>query len=87
MGHPILEQLSEVGSRRNGVDIHEDIFARRLLRESLMNHPRLIFAVMAAVADENAHMKFLIESRALPHPSPGTLIIASVSAGNRRVCS
>ena len=85
MGHPILEQLSEVGSRRNGVDIHEDIFARRLLRESLMNHPRLIFAVMAAVADENAHMKFLISSPG--KPVAGTLIIPSVSAGNRRVCS
>jgi hypothetical protein len=40
-----------------------------------MNHPRLIFAVMAAVADENAHMKFLIVSRVLPTRPLGRLLL------------
>src|ERR1700688_1840529 len=48
----LAQDLDEVRAQRNGVNIHEQKIAPKLLRHSIMNAPGMTRAVVAAIADK-----------------------------------
>src|SRR5262249_620006 len=50
---PALKSLDEIDARRNRIDVHEQAVARQHFLKSPVDHPSLIFAIVAAIANEH----------------------------------
>src|SRR5262245_29008360 len=50
--NPAFQDLDEIGPRRNAIDVHEDMLARKRVRQGSVDFASLPLGVIATVADE-----------------------------------